>query len=313
MNSPLCRPLPKPATPNPVELYLLSLPSPRSRARMASAAQQLARAALAPPAALAALPVDAARVPWGALSALEVSELVRRLDGFAPATQRLHVHCLRGILRAAGVNPAVVACARPSQGTRGPAGRALGLDELRRLRRAARGQLRDQALLVLLAEGALRVSEATGADAADWDGAVLRIVGKGNRERRVPFEPEHALVISAYLAGRREGPLLVTWKGPGAGGRMSVRGAQLLLETMAKRAGIARLSPHDLRRTCLTIGAQAGVSAPQLQAFAGHRHLATTQRYLRADPLELSKTAARRRLEFMREHARCELPARVTV
>jgi site-specific recombinase XerC len=304
--TPIVRPLPKPSSPDPSALYVNSLPSPRSRSRMTTAIQTLARTALALPAAIAALGIDPARVPWASLGAEGVTTLVRRLDAMHPSSQRVHVACLRGILRHAGADAGVIARAKASTATRVPAGRALSMGDLRKLKRAASGNLRDAALLVLLADGGLRVSEAVGVDASDWDGTSLRVLGKGNHERRTPFMPEHALVIETWLAGRREGPLLTSWKGQRAGARMTVRGVQLLLAGLARRAGIGRLSPHNLRRTCLSIGAQAGVAPQHLQALAGHKHLSTTQIYFRVPLLELSTTAARRKLEFMREHARAE-------
>lgn len=92
--------------------------------------------------------------------------------------------------------------------------------------------------------------------------------------------------LRTHVSERESGPLLVTRDG----GRLSPRGVQQLLVTMAKRAGIDHLSPHDLRRSCATSAVAAGAQLDDVRVHLGHALFTTTQRYLRADPLAQSRS-----------------------
>jgi integrase len=253
--------------------YLLSLPSPRSRAAMATCIARL---------------VVLTGGAWSALDRLAVLRAVRGLDGLSPSTQRLHVACLRGLLRTADADPRIVEAARSPRGDAEPAGRALSPGEERLLVAAGRTQ-RSRALVLVLLGSGVRVSEFVALDAHDFDGEVLAVrSGKGRKPRVVALPADTAAALNHYLGGRTHGPLFCT----GSLGRLSPRGVQGLLRTLSTRAGIGHVSPHDLRRSCVTNAAAAGASINAVRLHVGHALLTTTQRYLRADPLTESRRVA---------------------
>jgi integrase len=275
-NANCAKPFPvSPDTFNEIEQrYLLSLPSPRSRAAMASCITRLAQ-----------LTGGA----WHSLDQLAVLRAVRGLDGLSLATQRLHISCLRGLLRAAEADPRVVLAARAPRGESDPAGRALSAAEQDALVAACR-TLRDRALVLVTLASGVRVSELVALDVADLaDNALLVRSGKGRKQRVVALPDDAVAALTTYVGGREHGPLLCT----GEIERLSPRGVQSLLETLSRRANIDHVSPHDLRRTCVTNASAAGASLNAVRLHVGHAQLSTTQRYLRADPLAESRKVAK--------------------
>ena len=189
---------------------------------------------------------------------------------------------------------------------KGPRGKASGLlsilspDEARRLVDAA-GTPRDRALALVLLGGGLRAAEASALEGQDLchdaDGEpLLRIHGKGRKERLVPIHGLVAAAIHAYLlaTGRRvgaPGPVFLP-QDRGAKRRgprpLSTRSLQRLVDTLAHSAGIAKaISPHCLRHTYATHVLKKGGNLVGLAKLLGHASVATTQRY--ADHLELSE------------------------
>ena len=139
---------------------------------------------------------------------------------------------------------------------------------------------RDVAVLELLYASGLRVSELAGLDIADVDmnERTVRVLGKGRKERIVPFGGKAARALDAYLASRAglRGPL---WCNP-RGGRLTVRSIHTIVRRSAQAAGIAqRVSPHTLRHTFATHLLDAGADLRVIQEFLGHSRLSTTQRY----------------------------------
>lgn len=146
--------------------------------------------------------------------------------------------------------------------------------------------LRDRAIIILLYAAGLRVSECAGLDLhmLHLEARLLRIRGKGNKEREVPFGARAAAAIAAYLQTGR--PAL----GPGVmqqalflnrrGGRLSARAMRTVLNQAVMRAGLMKhLSPHKLRHACATHMLEGGADIRLLQEFLGHESLATTQVY----------------------------------
>ena len=147
-------------------------------------------------------------------------------------------------------------------------GRALG----------GRGRDRDLAILELLYASGLRVSELAGLDVDDLDRAesTVRVVGKGRKERIVPFGSRAARALERCLAGRDRGPLFVNARG----GRLSTRSIRAIVHRAARAAGITRrVSPHTLRHTFATHLLDAGADLRAIQELLGHSRLSTTQRY----------------------------------
>jgi integrase/recombinase XerC len=138
---------------------------------------------------------------------------------------------------------------------------------------------RDTAILELLYASGLRVSELTGLDLDDVDrgGRTVRVLGKGRKERIVPFGSKAARALEAWLErrGGDAGALFV-----GRRGRLTPRAVYTIVRTAARRAGITRtVSPHTLRHSFATHLLDGGADLRAIQELLGHSRLSTTQRY----------------------------------
>jgi integrase/recombinase XerC len=160
---------------------------------------------------------------------------------------------------------------------------------------------RERALFELLYATGLRISEAAGLDLEDVDLAsrMLRTLGKGRKERIVPFGEEAEEALRDYLParsevlrqavvserGNREGqPLFVNARG----GRLTARSMARLLKRRLRAAGLpSDLSPHALRHTFATHLLAAGADLRAIQELLGHASLSTTQRYTHVDAARL--------------------------
>jgi integrase/recombinase XerD len=146
--------------------------------------------------------------------------------------------------------------------------------------------LRDRALLELLYGAGLRVSELTGLDVddVDLDDGVVRVFGKGGKERDVPIGGAARDAVGAYLSGGR--PALASARSRGAlflnarGGRLTRQSSARILDRHAGAAGIRRrVTPHDLRHSFATHLLEGGADVRVVQELLGHASVATTQIY----------------------------------
>lgn len=149
--------------------------------------------------------------------------------------------------------------------------------------------LRDRALLELLYSSGLRVSEACGLDLdrLSLDDRVVRVMGKGSKERQVPFGSKADAALRAWLAVREElrhpktrgldpKAVFVSTRGR----RFGPRAAQLVVRRYGIAAsGRSDLHPHALRHTCATHLLDGGADLRAIQEMLGHSSLSTTQRY----------------------------------
>jgi integrase/recombinase XerD len=151
--------------------------------------------------------------------------------------------------------------------------------------------LRDRALLELLYAAGLRISEAIGLDREDLstDGAFVRVIGKGDKERLVPVGeialdwlgrwidgPRVALVAVGHVTPARGGPLFVGDRG----GRLARQQAWAAVKRAAARAGLGdRVSPHTLRHSFATHLLEGGADLRIVQELLGHASISTTQLY----------------------------------
>jgi integrase/recombinase XerC len=159
---------------------------------------------------------------------------------------------------------------------------------------------RERALFELLYATGLRVSEAAGLDLedVDFDARLVRVTGKGSRERIVPFGEPAGDALAEYLPSRAalryraggdesagEGePLFVNARG----GRLTPRSMARLLKRRLRAAGLpAEISPHALRHTFATHLLQAGADLRAIQELLGHASLSTTQKYTHLDAARL--------------------------
>jgi integrase/recombinase XerC len=145
--------------------------------------------------------------------------------------------------------------------------------------------LRDALILELLYASGLRVSELCGLDVDDVDTArrVVRVRGKGDRERTVPYGLPVVRRLDAWLAyGRAR--LVTVDSGPslllGAkGSRLNPTSARQVVAAWARAAGLANVSPHTLRHSAATHMLEGGADLRSVQELLGHASLASTQIY----------------------------------
>lgn len=153
--------------------------------------------------------------------------------------------------------------------------------------------LRDLAILELLYSSGLRVGELVGLSTGDIDfeNKIVRVLGKGSKERLVPVGSKAAEALRAYLDSEpgHESPRGLR---PGAGGpptalfrnknggRLTARSVERLLEKYGRAAGIEKkITPHLVRHTFATHLLGAGADLRGIQEMLGHKSLSTTQRY----------------------------------
>jgi integrase/recombinase XerC len=148
--------------------------------------------------------------------------------------------------------------------------------------------LRDHAWLELLYASGARISELVGINLDDLElrGRLLKLRGKGAKERIVPFGSKAGEAIRSYLPARAtlvsrqleedEQPLFVNHRG----GRLSVRSVRRLFDRYLRRAAlVSGASPHTLRHSFATHLLNAGADLRGIQELLGHASLSTTQKY----------------------------------
>jgi integrase/recombinase XerC len=146
--------------------------------------------------------------------------------------------------------------------------------------------LRDRLIVELLYATGIRVSELCGLDVDDVDTSrrLLRVLGKGNKQRTVPFGAPALAALTAWLTdGRPElvkddsGPALLL--GP-RGRRLDPRQARTVVhQTMSAVDGAPDIGPHGLRHSAATHLLEGGADLRIVQEILGHSSLATTQLY----------------------------------
>ncbi|HLG07438.1 MAG TPA: tyrosine recombinase [Gaiellaceae bacterium] len=216
-----------------------------------------------------------------------------RAKGLAPSTVARRVSAVRTYFRhlvligTRNENPAA-SLQLPRRPRKLP--RALSPAETERLIDAAAGttprSLRDRALVELLYGAGLRVSEAVGLDKSGvaLEERIVRVVGKGGKERLVPLGRPAAEAVRRYLAlgrphlDRRYRPELFL---NARGGPLTRAGAFLILRKLADKAGLepARVHPHLLRHSFATHLLEGGADLRSVQEMLGHADLGTTERY----------------------------------
>ena len=152
--------------------------------------------------------------------------------------------------------------------------------------------VRDWAILELIYATGIRVSEACSLTTSSIDSAALtvRVLGKGDKERTVPFgvpardaldqwtvraRPSLAVGTDALFVGAKGGPI-------------DPRVVRAMIHRMCARAGVRDIAPHGLRHSAATHLLQGGADLRAVQEILGHSSLATTQRYTHVDAGRLS-------------------------
>lgn len=198
-------------------------------------------------------------------------------------------------------NP-VAGIKNPKQEKRHP--KALNVDQALALMEAKAGSdahgIRDIALAELLYGSGLRISEALGLCLNDVDcsSAMVRVMGKGSRERLAPLSDAGVVRMRSYLKVRGEFISDVQQQGQeqalflgNRGGVLQRRQANRILSRLATLAGLPeQVHPHMLRHSFATHLLEAGADLRSVQELLGHQRLSTTQRYTHLTMTSLVQT-----------------------
>ena len=257
------------------------------------------------------------RVEDADMAAVEEHLAARRAAGLSAASVARALAAVRGLHRflvdegLAERDPTAELAPSP-QPRRLP--KALSEEEVGRLLGAAEGDdpvvRRDRAVLELLYGTGMRVSELAGLSlgALGSDTGLLRVLGKGDKERLVPVGRQAALALERWLApGGRPELEPARWARRGdaeavflntRGSRLSRQGVWIVLRKRARAAGLGeRVHPHVLRHSCATHMLAHGADIRVVQELLGHVSIATTQAYTKV-------TAEHLRTAYERAHPR---------
>lgn len=250
-------------------------------------------------------------LPLATVDEVVLNEYVQALrgEGRAPSTVARALVSVRSLHRflaeegRTGADPgAQIAVPRVPRGLP----KALEEDEVAALLDAVTGDTprarRDRALLEVLYASGMRISELVGLSIGDLDvgGGMVRVLGKGGKERLVPLGRPARQALEAWFApGGR--PLLEPerWARRGdaeavflnaRGGRLSRQGAWGIVRRHGERVGLgSRLTPHVLRHSCATHLLDHGADIRAVQELLGHASISTTQVYTRVSPERLRR------------------------
>jgi site-specific recombinase XerD len=154
---------------------------------------------------------------------------------------------------------------------------------------------RDRAIAGLMLFSGLRSAEVLGLTVTDIDigRGWARLIGKGDKERRVPLDPDVGGLVQAYLLAERPETatdmLFVVAKGPHRGQPLSAAGLRRVFRYHRDKAGVPAGHPHALRHSFGTALAEAGVDLPVLQALMGHDHVDSSAVYIHLSPTHVRR------------------------
>ncbi len=152
---------------------------------------------------------------------------------------------------------------------------------------------RDRAIAGLMLFSGLRSAEVLGLEVRDVDigRGWVRVVGKGDKERRVPLDPDVASLIQSYLLAERPDTtsekLFVVAKGPHRGQPLTSAGLRRVFRYHRERSGVAAGHPHALRHSFGTALAEVGTDLPVIQALMGHDHVDSAAAYIHLAPTHI--------------------------
>ena len=154
-------------------------------------------------------------------------------------------------------------------------------DEALELMRDNCTELRDLAMIDMLASTGMRVGEMVllNREDIDFNERECIVFGKGSKERVVYFDARTKIHLKNYLKSRTDGnpALFVSLKEPHE--RLKIGGIEVRLREFGKRLGLQKVHPHKFRRTLATMAIDKGMPIEQLQQLLGHRKIDTTLQY----------------------------------
>lgn len=154
-------------------------------------------------------------------------------------------------------------------------------DEALELMRDSCTELRDLAMIDMLASTGMRVGEMVLLNREDinFNERECVVFGKGDKERIVYFDARTKIHLQNYLQSRTDDDpaLFVSLQAPHS--RLSIGGIEVRLRQMGKRLGLNKVHPHKFRRTLATMAIDKGMPIEQLQQLLGHKRIDTTLQY----------------------------------
>lgn len=275
---------------NPAAVYLAGL-STGSRPTMRQALSSIA----------ADLGERIDTMPWHLLRYQHTQAIRSKLASkYAPSTANKMLSALRGVLHEAkrlGLMTAEeysnAVDIKSIRGERVTKGRAITASEIKKMFSVIDPQkmsgARDSAIFAVLLGAGLRRSEVVDLDLNSYDPVSrrLRVLGKGNKERSVPLPKGTYEALDHWLTfrGQEPGPLfppIDRW-GHFHLRRLNDKAIAFRLESIADRAGVKDVMPHDMRRTFITTLLELGIDLSTAQKLAGHEQISTTARYDKRD------------------------------
>jgi integrase/recombinase XerC len=160
--------------------------------------------------------------------------------------------------------------------------------------------IRDRAIMETLYSSGLRVSELVGMNEENLDAnlGIVKVLGKGKKERIVPIGKKALVAVENYLLARKErdtSPRSSSSKLPLfknlRGGRLTARSVARIINRYIEQCGIVKnISPHALRHSFATHMLDAGADLRAIQELLGHVSLSTTQKYTHVSAAKLMET-----------------------
>ncbi|EOD4079860.1 tyrosine-type recombinase/integrase [Yersinia enterocolitica] len=260
--------------------------------------------------------MDAAEYPWEQLNYAAVAKVRAALldDGYAVSSVNMALSALRGLAQTAFnlncMNSEALVRIRSVKRVSGDIqrkGRALDKQEIRALIKAAKQHLqpvrryRDAAIVLTLCGTGLRAGELVKLERRDYDNGILTVrQGKGRKYREIHVADAVDKAIRAWLkvsVNETDSALFrrIQRSGKVTSQPLTTTGLTGILAELQHTSGIARFTPHDMRRTFITRLLEQGVDINTVRPLAGHSDISTTTRYdYRGESMKIS---ASRRLK----------------
>ncbi|EBA2137339.1 site-specific integrase [Salmonella enterica] len=253
---------------------------------------------------------DANNYPWEQLNYAAVAKVRAALldDGYAVSSVNMALSALRGVVQTAfnlncmdAETLARIRSVKRISGDIQRKGRALDKSEIRALIQAAKQhpqlvrRCRDAAIVLTLCGTGLRAGELVKLECRDYDNGILTVrQGKGRKYREIHVADAVDKAIRAWLkvsANEADSALFrrIQRNGKVASQPLTTTGLTGILAELQQTSGIARFTPHDMRRTFITRLLEQSVDINTVRQLAGHSDISTTTRYdYRGDEMKIS-------------------------
>ncbi|EBU1043399.1 site-specific integrase [Salmonella enterica] len=253
---------------------------------------------------------DAADYPWEQLNYAAVAKVRAALldDGYAVSSVNMALSAMRGVAQTAfnlncmdAETLARIRSVKRISGDIQRKGRALDKQEIRALIHATKQhpqpvrRYRDTAIVLTLCGTGLRAGELVKLERRDYDNGILTVrQGKGRKYREIHVADAVDKAIRAWLkvsVNEAENALFsrIQRNGKTASQPLTTTGLTGILVELQHTSGIARFTPHDMRRTFITRLLEQGVDINTVRKLAGHSDISTTTRYdCRGESMKIS-------------------------